>query len=107
MSKAVQNGPSYASNLYTLVFKGNKELKINTDLTQVIALKGNYYTDSQFDALLTGRLEYNLMDMQSFSFKPFVEAAAGIGSAQRRNRYPYSMAKERLCGSGRSSFEIR
>ncbi|MGB3143383.1 MAG: DUF2194 domain-containing protein [Maribacter sp.] len=94
----VQNGPSYASNLYTLVFRGNKELKINTDLTQVIALKGNYYTDSQFDALLTGRLEYNLMDMQSFSFKPLVEAAAGIGSVERRNGYPYWMAKERLLG---------
>ncbi len=111
----VQSGPGYNLNIYRIQFSGYKEMPIGKKLKPITSLESNYYTDEEYDHTLSARLEYNLIGFDKFKVSPLIEGAFGVGSRDRRNGFPYWIAKERffagagalfVLGSEKSKFNL-
>lgn len=96
----VRNAPGYALNIYDLSLKASQLFKYSDNLNQLFSAKGTYYTDSQYYTVGSTRIEYNLININTFKLGPVIEGAYAIGSEERRNGFPYWLTKERLYGGG-------
>jgi len=96
----VRSGPGHVLELYRLQLANYNEYQISKKIKQIALVEGNFYTDIQADFIISSRTEYLLLDSGVFRVLPLVEGAYGLGSANRRDSYPYWMAEKRVYGGG-------
>ena len=96
----VRNAPGYALNIYNYSLKADQEFDYTSNLKHIFSAKGTYYSDSQYYAVGSTRIEYNLININTFKLGPVIEGAYAMGSEERRNGFPYWLTKERLFGGG-------
>lgn len=96
----VQNSPGYALNIYNISLKANQEFDYTSNLKHIFSARGTYYTDSQYYTIGSTRIEYNLININTFKIGPVVEGAYALGSEERRNGFPYWLTEDRLFAGG-------
>ncbi|TVZ15408.1 DUF2194 domain-containing protein [Maribacter sp. MAR_2009_72] len=96
----VTNAPGYALNIYDLSVMAKQQFNYSSSLKHSFMLDATYYTDSQYYTIGSTRLEYHLLNVDTFKLGPVLEGAYAIGSEEQRNGFPYWLTKERLFGGG-------
>lgn len=96
----IQNAPGYDLNIYDLSLKADQAFNYSSNFKHIFSVKGTYYTDSQYYTIGRTRIEYNLININTFKLGPVIEGAFALGSDEQRNGFPYWLTEERLFGGG-------
>ena len=96
----VTTGPGYDLNIYDVQVNAMQQFIYAPNLKHLFSVKADYYTDSQYYAIGSTRLEYNLINLDKFKLGPLAEGAYGLGSEDRRNGFPYWLTEDRLFAGG-------
>lgn len=94
----VRSGPGHILEIYRTQFASYNKLQIGKRFKQITSFETNYYSDEQMDAIVLARLEYLATTSSFFNISPLLEFGYGLGTINRRDSYPYWMAKDRRLG---------
>lgn len=97
----VRSGPGHVLEIYRTQLASYNEFQWGKRIKQITSFETNYYSDEQMDAVVLARLQYLATTSTLFNVSPLVEFGYGLGTINRRDSYPYWMArKRRLGGAG-------
>lgn len=102
----VRTGPGYVLNIYDLGFMAQQSFNYTKNLKQKFTVNGSYFTDSQYYATGSSRIDYSLINLDKFSVGPLLEGSYSLGSEERRDGFPYWLTENRLFGGGGLSIQI-
>ena len=91
----VRTGPGHILGIYRTSFTNYNEFILTKRAKQIFSLEANHYSDTEIEGLIIGRTEYAVVKKKEYSLSPILEASFGRGSVDRRNGYPYWMAKKK------------
>lgn len=102
----VRSGSGHILKIYRTQIASYNEVQLNTHLKQIAIIESNYYSDEHIDVTLVTRTEYDIVATSVFKVSPLIELGYGEGTINRRDSYPYWMARRRSYGGGGVAFAL-
>jgi len=102
----VRSGPGHVLGIYRTKFANYNVFQLTKNWKQSASFETNYYSDEHADFIISSRSEYRIFESEFFQIAPFIEAAYGLGTINRRDSYPYWIASKRTYGGGGLSLGI-
>ncbi len=102
----VRSGPGHILGIYRTQLTSYNEYQVTDKTKQIISFEGNHYSDSESDAIMIGRTEYQVYKNNWCSLSPMIELSYARGTTDRRDGFPYWMAADRVYGGGGIAFML-